>query len=313
MKKNDLFTFGEIMAVFLTASNQSLEFEQNYLLQAAGAEANVSVAVTNLGLSVKFLSKVGSDKLGMFVISKLREYGINTNHIKEVKSPTGLMIRNFDSHRELETLYYRKNSAGSTLSENDIRESDISNSRWLHITGISMAISENSYLAVLKAAKIAQRNKICVSLDLNIRKKLWTDEEAAKKIKTILPYVNFLFGGVKEYKIVWNHDSSERNLRAASEFGIENCIMTNGEEKIQFISGKVFDHYSPIKVETQDSVGAGDAFVGGTIAGILGGMKVADAIEQGSQCGAIVASSIGDWNRKIAGKNGILKLEGSYE
>ena len=113
MKSTDVLTFGEVMGVFITAENPKIEKEKKYLFASAGAEANVAVTVTQLGLKSKFVSKVGNDEIGKAVLNQLNNYGVDTTSIKLANLPTGLMIRNYDQINEVESVYYRKNSAGS--------------------------------------------------------------------------------------------------------------------------------------------------------------------------------------------------------
>lgn len=309
MKSTDVLTFGEVMGVFITAENPKIEKEKKYLFASAGAEANVAVTVTQLGLKSKFVSKVGNDEIGKAVLNQLNNYGVDTTSIKLANLPTGLMIRNYDQINEVESVYYRKNSAGSSLSESDICEPDIVDSRWLHVTGVTMAISDSAYKTVLKATKIAFECGIPVSLDLNIRKKLWNKTEASEKIMTVLPYINYLFGGVNEYQTIWNKKSPLENILKARLSGINTCIMTNGSKPLLISTDLENFEYEPKIVKTKDSVGSGDAFVGGTISGILAGLSLKEALRQGSICGGIIAANIGDWSKKISGNLGVLNSE----
>jgi dihydrolipoamide dehydrogenase len=91
----------------------------------------------------------------------------------------------------------------------------------------------------------------------------------------------------------------------ASAAGAKTAIMTAGDQKMRIIhDGERFD-VTPEVVETVDPVGSGDAFVGGTIAGILGGLQIREAILQGSKCGALVASQLGDWTGLPYGTLGV--------
>jgi len=83
-------------------------------------------------------------------------------------------------------------------------------------------------------------------------------------------------------------------------------IMTNGPEVMRILDrGERFD-FEPHKVKIVDPVGSGDAAIAGTISGILAGLSLKDAIAQGSKCGAMVASVLGDWAGMVEGKGGLL-------
>ena len=85
--------------------------------------------------------------------------------------------------------------------------------------------------------------------------------------------------------------------------------MTNGSKPLLISTDLENFEYEPKIVKTKDSVGSGDAFVGGTISGILAGLSLKEALRQGSICGGIIAANIGDWSKKISGNLGVLNSE----
>ena len=86
-------------------------------------------------------------------------------------------------------------------------------------------------------------------------------------------------------------------------------IMTSGPEKMRIMHCGEYFEFAPEIVEIVDPVGSGDAFISGTICGILAGLDIRTAIKQGSKCGAMVASTMGDWAGMVSGKNGVLPTE----
>ena len=92
--------------------------------------------------------------------------------------------------------------------------------------------------------------------------------------------------------------------------GVKTVIMTAGPDEMRILhEGKRFN-YSPVKVKLVDPVGSGDAFISGTISGLIGGLSIQDAIAQGSKCGSAVAANRGDWALMITGEKGILNYGG---
>jgi 2-dehydro-3-deoxygluconokinase len=118
--------------------------------------------------------------------------------------------------------------------------------------------------------------------------------------------VELITGGEDEYEIVFGGGDAETNLKIAASRGVNIVIMTNGPEVMRILAyGERFD-YAPVKVKIVDPVGSGDAAISGTICGILAGLSIKDAIKQGSKCGAMVASVLGDWAGMVVGKGGLL-------
>ncbi len=302
---SDLYTLGEVMALFLAVDTDDVATASKFELSVAGAEANVAVAVTRLGLSAALISRVGTDQLGKNILQSLKSEGVDVDSVKKVDSYTPALVRNRGQENPIDVTYLRKSSAGSTISVEDIEEKAIASSRWVHVTGISVAISESSAAAVAKAMELARKNGIPVSFDINLRRKLWSESDASKALRSLIQNVELVVGGVDEYEVVWGSKDPEENLRLASAAGAKIAIMTAGDQKMRILhNGERFD-ITPDIVKVVDPVGSGDAFVGGTIAGLLGGLPLDDAILQGSKCGALVASHLGDWTGLPYGTSGV--------
>lgn len=291
----DLFTFGEALALFLTGDTDSVVSAREFNLQVAGAEANVAVAVTRLGLSSMYQTRVGLDELGDVIITELMKEKIDVTRIKRVDSYTGAMVRNRGTSQPVNATYLRTASAASTMTPSDIERSDIERCRWLHVTGITAAISQSARETVAEALNIARAGGTRTSFDLNVRRKLWSESNARKVLLDLAQNVDVLFGGVDEYQVVWGSNDPKTNLSCAVDRGIKTAIMTAGPGLIRVLSDGEYFEVSPPVITAVDPVGSGDAFVGGTIAGLLSGLDLMGAIVQGSECGASVASQIGDW------------------
>jgi 2-dehydro-3-deoxygluconokinase len=304
---SDLYTFGESLALFMTVDTDSVLTAETYAFSAAGTEANVAVTAHQLGLDVYFQTKLGPDQLGDAVKSKFAEVGLKTDHFLNCDNYTGALVRNHGGTQPFVNTYLRRSSAGSTFAPADLDEDVLANSKWLHVTGISVAISQSSKEAVIRALEIARKNKVGTSFDLNFRKKLWSEEEANTALKSIIKDIDVVSGGVDEYEVIFGSKDPEVNLATVAALGVKTVIMTAGPDEMRILhEGKRFN-YTPVKVELVDPVGSGDAFISGTISGLIGGLSIEDAIAQGSKCGAAVAANRGDWALMITGEKGILK------
>ena len=272
----------------------------------AGAEVNVAVTLSRLGLKAQYFSRFGNDQLGSVMLADIEAEGVDVSLAKRVDSFTGAMVRNPGKSAPVEITYLRKGSAASTIQPSDILDSYISSTRWLHATGITCAISDSGAKTVKHALEKASQLKIKSSFDLNIRRKLWSEEQARKVLEPLAHDVEVLIGGEDEYQVVFGQADPKEILLEANKRGCKIAVMTKGDQKMRFsIDGK-YEEITPPKVVAIDPVGSGDAFTGGVISGLLSGMSAKGALEQGSICGALVASMFGDWTGIPTGVAGVV-------
>jgi 2-dehydro-3-deoxygluconokinase len=216
------------------------------------------------------------------------------------------MVRNPGSTRPVEASYLRKGSAASTISPSDIDLKVLGNSRWVHTTGITCAISTTACEAVKFALEKSRELGIPKSFDLNIRRKLWTVEQARLALEPLAQDLDLLIGGEDEFAAVFGESDPLKALTLAQNRGCQNVIMTNADQRIRYLIDGEYGELVPPKVNAVDPVGSGDAFTGGVIAGVLGGLSVLQAIEQGAISGARVAAKFGDWAGLPTGRNGLI-------
>jgi 2-dehydro-3-deoxygluconokinase len=302
----DLFTFGEALSVFISTDTDSVMSAKTFERVTAGAEVNVAVAISRLGLKSQYFSRFGNDQLGSVMLADIAAEGVDVSLAKRVNSFTGAMVRNPGKSAAVELSYLRKGSAASTIEPSDILDSYISSTRWLHATGITCAISQSGADTVKIALEKATAMNIKSSFDLNIRRKLWSEEDARKVLEPLAKNVDLLIGGEDEYQAVFGAQEPKNVLAEANKRGCKIAVMTKGDQKMRYSIDGNYAELTPPKVLAVDPVGSGDAFTGGVIAGLLSGMSAQQALEQGSICGALVASMFGDWTGIPTGVAGVV-------
>ena len=305
----DLFTFGESLSVFISSDTDSVMSANKFERVTAGAEVNVAVALARLGLKAQYFSRFGNDQLGSVMLADIEAEGVDVSLAKRVDSFTGAMVRNPGKSAPVEISYLRKGSAASTIEPGDILDSYISSTRWLHATGITCAISESGAKTVKHALEKAAQLKVKSSFDLNIRRKLWSEDAARKVLEPLARDVELLIGGEDEYQVVFGKVDPKQILAEVNKRGCKIAVMTKGDQKMRFSIDGNYEEITPPKVVAVDPVGSGDAFTGGVIAGLLSGMSTKQALEQGSICGALVASMFGDWTGIPTGVAGVIDKE----
>ena len=197
-------------------------------------------------------------------------------------------------------LYYRAGSAASRLAPADVDAAAglFTSARWLHLTGITPALSEGARAATLAAVERARASRLTISLDINLRRRLWPDGTAATVLRSLAARVDVVLGSPDEAAVVGGSASDDPAALAQTllALGPSTAVIklgaggSLGQER----GGRPV-HRSALPVATVvDPVGAGDAFCAGFIDARLGGASLERALDAGNACGAAAVSSLGD-------------------
>jgi len=243
------------------------------------------------------------------MIKDIESEGVDVSLIKRVSAFSAAMVRNPGRTEPVEISYLRKGSAASTIEPSDILDSYISSARWVHTTGITCAISKTGADTVKVALDKARALGVKSSFDLNLRRKLWSESEAKVVLEPLASNVELLIGGEDEYQAIFGFSDVKKVLTDANIRGCKIAVMTKGDQVLRYSINGEYGEITPPKVISVDPVGSGDAFTGGTIAGLLSGLSPEKALTQGSICGASVASMFGDWTGIPRGKAGVVDSE----
>lgn len=212
----DVVTFGETMVLFAAAEQGPLRFANTYTRHTAGTESNFAIGLARLGHQVGWFSRVGDDEFGQYIVNTVRGEGVDTSRvIVDAEAPTGVL---FKEKRELgarKIVYYRRGSAASRLAPGDLDRDYIASARYLHLTGITPALSATARSAALLALRCAQRAGTLVCLDVNYRARLWTADEASRVLRTWIPYVDVLIASDDELPLCLPLDSDAVGAGAA--------------------------------------------------------------------------------------------------
>jgi 2-dehydro-3-deoxygluconokinase len=302
----EVLTLGECLIAFVATTPGPLAEATTFERFVAGAEANVAVGLARLGHSVAFIGRVGADGFGEAIARRLRGEGVDIADLAvDPDAATGLMFRERRVLGPSQVVYARRGSAGSRLTPAEVeramtRHQD-AGPRWLHLTGITPALSADAHAATEQAIESATAAGLTISLDLNLRRRLWSDEAAAPVLRALAANVDVLLGSPDELAVL-THRTAEHDpvelARAALELGPSLAVVKLGAAGAIAVDRAAPDDTIvrpalPLPVVV-DTVGAGDAFCAGFIAARLDGADLATALEMGAACGAAAASAIGD-------------------
>lgn len=295
-KPFDLITFGETMALFYPDATGPLRHINGFYKYMGGAESNVSIALSRLGYHTGWFSRLGDDEFGKYIYSEVRGEGVDVSRvIFDEERATGLMFKEKFLKKNPNVHYFRKNSAASALAPADIDEDYIKQAKYLHITGITLAISETARKAAFRAAELAKRNGVLVSFDPNIRLKLWSLEEARPAILEMAKYADLIFPGQDEGEVLTGLKTPEEIAAHFMEMGSQVVAVKLGKQGCYAADRNGGCYAGPYPTEyKEDSAGAGDGFTAGFLAGQLRGYDLKTCAGIGNWIGALATLVRGD-------------------
>jgi len=291
----DLVTLGETMALFVTEPAQPLRLAHTFVRSVAGAESNVAIGVARLGLKASWCGRVGGDALGLAILDRLRAEEVDISRaVVDESGWTGVLVRDRHHEQRINVAYARRGSAGAALAPADVDPDWVASARVLHVTGITPALSASAGSAVERAVEIANGSGVQVCFDVNLRRRLWSDEQAAQALWPLMSSVDVLFGTEEEIAVV----SGERDAGAGAEralaAGVGTVVVKRGARGAVAFGPEGFVEAPAQPVLPVDPIGAGDAFVAGYLAAALTGAPLASCLEQGCRAGAAAVQVAGD-------------------
>lgn len=283
-------TLGETMALARTTEVGSLRHAAGLALGIGGAETNVAVGLRRLGVDAAWLGRVGDDPLGERIARELRGEGLDVHAIVDAEAPTGLMLKERPSAASTAVHYYRRGSAGSRLSPDDVPAGWIEDADLLHVTGITPLLSDTARAAVLSAVERARAAGVAVSFDVNYRSALASPEVAGPILREIAALSTLVFGGVEEFALM-SPDTAESLL----DSGVQHVVVKRGPGGAAVFTATGATEAPGFVIDPLDTVGAGDAFVAGYLSAYLERLDVADTLVRANACGAMACLVPGDW------------------
>jgi 2-dehydro-3-deoxygluconokinase len=333
-------TFGEIMLRLAPPGFERILQTGQFVATFGGGEANVAVALAQLGLPAAFVTVLPEkNPVADAVIGELRRFGVDTSRIVRGKGRMGVYyVEAGANQRPSKVVYDRENSAIALAKPGAIDwERALADAGWFHVTGITPAISASAADLALEAVKQAQAKGITVSCDLNYRKNLWkwgkptaevmrelvkntdiaiANEEDVQMALGIAAEVDVHSGKLDraQYEKLTAKVLSEypnlkaiaitlRESKSASHNGWSACL--NDRQKFSLSRSYEITHIV-------DRVGSGDSFAAGLIHGFQVLPTHQEALEFAVAVSCLKHSQQGDFSRSTADEvNALLKGYGS--
>ncbi|RSL32168.1 sugar kinase [Salibacterium salarium] len=292
----DVVTMGETMALFTPDQSGLMRYAVSYSRKIGGAESNMAIGLARLGHQAGWISRVGDDELGKAMLNFIRGEGVNVDNVKiDTEAPTGLYFKEFRKAGDIRVQYYRKGSAASQMSTEDVDENYIKQASYLHISGITPALSTSCKEMLTEAIDTAKKNGVTVVFDPNLRRSLWSEEEARNTLLDLASKADIVLPGIAEGEFLFDTKDPDELGRLFLKQGAKEVVLKAGDYGTYYY-GEHSSHFVPaFSVDTVvDPVGAGDGFAAGYLSGLVDGLSPEKAIERGNAVGALVTQAEGD-------------------
>jgi 2-dehydro-3-deoxygluconokinase len=294
---SEIILFGEPMAMFVADYVGKLEEIEKFTRALAGAEVNVCIGLKRLGYDVSYVTKLGVDPFGKYIKNFLVNEEIDTSYITfDSNYPTAFQIKGKTEVGDPEVVYFRKGTAASHFTKEDMEKINFDGVRHVHVTGIPPALSQSCREATYELIRKAREKGLFITFDPNLRPSLWSSkEEMVKVINDIASKCDMILPGVAEGLTLTGSADPEEIADFYLKLGVKVVIVKVGD-KGAFVKTQDEAYTVPgFKVsKVVDTVGAGDGFAVGIISGLLEKLSLRDAVIRGNAIGSLQVMVPGD-------------------
>lgn len=263
MIRNKILSYGELLIDFFSLGREEPE---KFIKHAGGAPANVAAAVAVLGGKSYFVGKVGKDMFGDFLINFLDEKNVRMNYCLQGENQvTSIAFVSHDEQGERLFHFYRDPHSAADLAfhKEDWKETWLKDAAFLHC-GSNCQASKNGDESTQHGMKLAGSKGALVSYDPNLRYNLWNDSELLRlRVHRTLPLADIIKLSEEEARFLFPN-TKEKEL-VAQLFGLkcQLVLLTRGPKGCAAVTRDGISVRSKgLKVNTVDTTGAGDAFIG---------------------------------------------------
>lgn len=287
--KLDIITIGE--SLIELSSSECLAYAQTLDKYYGGDTLCTAIAAMRLGSKAGYITRVGNDPFREFLLDSWQSEGLDISQVKLIDGFNGVYFIGHPECAEKEFVYYRKKTAATKLSIDDISSEYILSADIVYSTGITQSLSLAAKEAVKKAFKLASEQKMATAYDPNFDCRLWGKDDAKDAFEEIEQYIDILFLSLEhDVEKLFDMDSPDKCIKYFWDKGIKTIVVKSAKDRGYFVGFE--GDITFVKFWTDeivDSTGSGDAFNGAFLHGLNSGMTPFEAaklasIDAGLQC-----------------------------
>ncbi|HAT02559.1 MAG TPA: sugar kinase [Oribacterium sp.] len=311
-KPFDLVTMGQLLLRLSPPGNERIARSDIFEKNVGGAELNVAVGASLLGLHTGVISKLPAHDLGQYIRGTVRSYGVSDDFFifdKTEDARVGIYFYEYGAYpRKPQVIYDRRNSSFFSINIDEIDPSVFTSTKCFHTSGITLALCPNIRETAIEAIKRFKKEGALISFDVNFRGNLWSGDEARETITKILPYVDIFFCSESTAQLTFLKSGSCREMIKSftEDFPIEAVFATQrtvhspkchdfGSVAYDAIKDMYFEEPSYDHIDVVDRIGSGDAYISGALYGLIhSNGDVGEAVKYGNATSAMKNTIPGD-------------------
>ncbi|MEM7061420.1 MAG: sugar kinase [Pseudomonadota bacterium] len=279
----DLLCLGEPMVEFVRQKDGS------YLQGYGGDTSNAAIAAARQGAKVGYLTTLGKDRFGDAMTELWDKEGIDTSGVgRNPDAPTGIYFVDPDPEGRYFT-YYRNGSAASLMVPEGLDLSAITSAKCLHVSGITLAVSESMRATALAAMDAMRDAGQEVSLDTNLRLKLWDIDTARDVTIAAMVSASIAVTSMDDAEHLTGLTKAEEVAEFYRQIGPETVLVTMGADGCLLRHNEDVTHIPPAAANPVDSTGAGDSFAGAFLAW---GLELGNPVEAAKRAAIVAAGTV---------------------
>jgi 2-dehydro-3-deoxygluconokinase len=284
-----ILTLGEPLIEF----NQTDPAQPLFLQGFGGDTSNTAIAAARQGASVGYLTRLGADSFGDLFVDLWAREGVDTRGVlRDAAAHTAVY---FVSHgpQGHAFSYLRAGSAASRITPSDLPHELLANCRWLHVSGISQAISASACDTVFAAIDAVHECGGKVSFDSNLRLKLWPLDRARAVIRATIPLADIFLPSIEDMQQLSGLTAADEILDWCFAAGARIVVLKLGRDGALYGTPEERHHVAGHRVDAVDATGAGDCFGGSLLARIVAGDSLAQAVTYANAAAALTTLGFG--------------------
>jgi 2-dehydro-3-deoxygluconokinase len=291
MKKAfDIVAIGEAMVEF----NQTGDGAGRTYLQGFGGDtSNAVIAASRQGAKCAYVTRLGDDDFGRMCLELWRREGVDTRAVGiDAAAHTGIYFVRHDE-RGHSFSYLRAGSAASRMQPADVPEALLMNTKILHVSGISQAISASATETVVRAMQVAREGGAVIAYDPNLRLKLWPLERAREVIVATIALCDHFLPSLDDVQLVCGLKAPEEIIAWSHRMGARTVVLKLGRQGSLVSDGQRCVPVAAHAVNAVDATGAGDCFDGSYLARLAAGVDAVAAAQWASAAAALATTGYG--------------------